>query len=216
MANVNINKKRGAAAEEALNALRGNLMLRFPEVRAVCLVGERPYADKLALARGLAERFAALEKRTLFVECVAIDRPAPADWRADGPALADYLAGKAELPKIVRKVSDCLDAIPCGAASRISELIARERMDALMAEARERYDFIIVDATSMATCADAAMAARRCDGALLLAEYHETRGDALKRAQQDLERNRIKLLGVVVAEPEKPEGNVTRILRKIR
>ena len=211
MANVDKMHKNGL--EEALNTLRGNLMLRYPDAKAICLTGERPYADKLPVTFGLARRFAAMGKRTLFVECAALERPVAEDWqKAGGPTLSDCLAGRAEAADIIRRVSESLDAIPSGAAAQISEYISGNRLGALLDGLRADYDVIIVDATALATCADAALVAARCDGALLLAEYRRTQGPEAQRVKTDLERDGIKLLGTVLVAPEKIKGRLTEIL----
>lgn len=67
--------------------------------------------------------------------------------------------------------------------------LGSSRMDALMSEWRERYDFVLLDSAPVLPVPDAARLARLCDRTLLLVRYESTMMHAAQRSYRMLEKN---------------------------
>ena len=67
-----------------------------------------------------------------------------------------------------------------------------------MAELRQRYDLVILDAAPVLSVTDGAIAATLADGALLVARHGVTTSDQAARAAEALQRVDARLLGTVL------------------
>jgi non-specific protein-tyrosine kinase len=80
------------------------------------------------------------------------------------------------------------------------EALASSRFDEVLAQARTRADFVIVDTAPAGALADAAVLAPRLDGMLLVISAGRTKRDRAQRAREQLERVNANLLGVVLTD----------------
>jgi Mrp family chromosome partitioning ATPase len=69
---------------------------------------------------------------------------------------------------------------------------------------RSAYDYTFLDAPPILRHADGILAGLFCDGVVLVARAGVTRGDALARARQQIERAGGKVLGVVLSQVRNP------------
>lgn len=80
----------------------------------------------------------------------------------------------------------------------IGDLIASERMDALLDWARKNFDYVILDLPPMAAASDAEGMTGLADGCLLVVRQNVAMAPALNKAVASLEGQRAKLLGCVL------------------
>ena len=109
--------------------------------------------------------------------------------------LSDGLLGTNPLPVI--RVTNQLTVLPAGAptASPMA-MLTSERMRQFMREARERFDWVILDTPPVGLISDASLLADLVDGVLLVIGAGGTPHAAIKRAISEFGRERI--LGVVL------------------
>ena len=116
--------------------------------------------------------------------------------------LGDILAGAAEVPPLVQ-VTPRLTLLTAGRpnADPLHGLTS-ERMRQLLREAREAFDFVIIDTPPVGLMTDASLLASMVDVALLVVRAVSTPYDLVKRAADTIGRHRIA--GVVLnrAEPQ--------------
>ncbi|MSQ23681.1 MAG: polysaccharide biosynthesis tyrosine autokinase [Chloroflexi bacterium] len=79
-----------------------------------------------------------------------------------------------------------------------AELLSLDRVDTLLAALREEADLILLDSPPAAVVADASILAPRVDGVVLVIDATRTRREPARRAKEQLERVKARLLGVVV------------------
>ena len=134
------------------------------------------------------------------------------------PALAQQLhvdaaaAGVAELvassdltiADAVRPVDTFnLDVITAGQPTGpVHELFRSPRLERLLAEARERYDYVIIDTPPLVPVVDSALLARLVDGVLLVVAANRTPRKLLEEALNQLDA--AKVLGIVFNSDSKP------------
>ena len=134
------------------------------------------------------------------------------------PALAKQLhvdaaaAGVAELvanadltiADVVRPVDTFnLDVITAGQpVGPVHELFRSPRLERLLAEARERYDYVIIDTPPLVPVVDSALLARLVDGVLLVVAANRTPRKLLEEALNQLDA--AKVLGIVFNSDSKP------------
>jgi capsular exopolysaccharide synthesis family protein len=130
------------------------------------------------------------------------------------PSLADYvgievdkglshiLAGEATLAEAIVKLNPSgLHILPGGDARKdVAELISGPRFKEILREAREMFDYIIIDAPPLAVFTDATVLINHADGAMLVIRANKTRYSAIDRAVEPIPKDRF--LGVVLNQSE--------------
>ena len=101
-----------------------------------------------------------------------------------------------------------LSLLPCGPLPHNpAELLTSPRFPALLAELRQRYDFVLVDTPPLLAVTDPCVVAARVDGVLLtISMSRKARPQAL-RAREILATLGAKILGVVVNRLDRESGS---------
>lgn len=130
------------------------------------------------------------------------------------PSLTDYLGIETEkgLSEILTKNASLADSIiklePAGlhllpggeARSDVAELISGPKFKEILRQAREMFDFIIIDAPPLGIFTDAAVLINHADGALLVVRANKTSYKDVDRVLESLPRDR--MLGTVLNQSE--------------
>jgi Mrp family chromosome partitioning ATPase len=168
------------------------------DLRVISVVGiEVPVA---AVARGLAESFAAGQESTLYVDVAAL-RGGRAMARKAG--LAEWLsaARSTMLPDVVPGRQPMLDVVPPGNAEALAgDPIPEDRWQTLLSLARESYRWTVVHVPPLVSSADGLLLARLVDGIALVVVPRHTTGPAAIQARDALVNAGGHLLGVVLAD----------------
>jgi capsular exopolysaccharide synthesis family protein len=77
-------------------------------------------------------------------------------------------------------------------------LFASEQLRSRIGELREEFDYVVIDAPAVGSCADAALIGQMADGVILVVEANSTRRETARIAKETLEGANAKLLGVVL------------------
>jgi protein-tyrosine kinase len=121
---------------------------------------------------------------------------------AQSPGLTDYLesSSKMNLKSLVQETFlPGLRILPSGKPSYLaSELLAKERMKQMMAEAQTEFPeyHIIIDSPPILSTPDPLVIARHVDGVLIVVRAGKTPRDYLTKALQSLNSN--KVMGIVL------------------
>lgn len=142
------------------------------------------------------------------VKCLIIDSdlrmPSLADYLGieTDRGLSDILAGKAKLKDSIIKLEPAgLHILPGGEArSDVTELISGPKFKEILREAREMFDYVIIDAPPLGIFTDATVLINHADGAMLVVRANKTKYAALDRVLETLPRER--MLGVVLNQSE--------------
>ena len=79
-----------------------------------------------------------------------------------------------------------------------SEMLGSQHMHKLLADLRDEYDVILVDAPPVLPVADALAIAPACDGAILVVRYGRTRRDQVTQTAAALRKAEVDVLGTVL------------------
>jgi succinoglycan biosynthesis transport protein ExoP len=119
--------------------------------------------------------------------------------------LADLIAGsKTSLADLIRRPDTCgFDVLPAGSSSRsVQKLFRAERFTQIIAEARERYDYVLLDTPPLVPVYDAAVLARQVDGVILVVAAAKTPRKLLGAALDLLDAS--KVIGLVFNDDTSP------------
>ena len=116
--------------------------------------------------------------------------------------LSDMLVGNARLKDSIIKLQPSgLHILPGGEARNdVAELLSGPRFKQILDEAREIFDFVIIDAPPLGIFTDAAVLINHADGAMLVLRANKTRYSLVDRALENVPRDR--MLGVVLNQSE--------------
>ena len=89
--------------------------------------------------------------------------------------------------------------LSCGSSADISAwLLNSESMKARVAELREAFDYVLIDAPPLGTYADGIALGQLADGLVLVLEANNTRREAASRVAEQLKAAQIRILGAVL------------------
>ena len=123
-----------------------------------------------------------------------------------GSGLSEGLTSRVETPLNVCQVSPNLTVLPAGHPTHDPMAgLTSDRMRRLLEEARESFDWVIIDTPPTVLLSDAHLLASMVDGTILVVRANETPFDLIKRATEAIGRSRI--LGVVLNGAESVQTN---------
>ncbi len=191
---------------EAFKALRTNISFCGDDVKTVAFTSSAPNEGKSSISFRLACSFAEDEKKVLFIDADIRKSVTTARYAVDTETvgLTHYLAGKKKMEEIIYSTSvKNLDAVFTGkTAPNPSELLGGKRFAALLEFAKEHYDYVIVDCPPLGSVIDAAVVARQCDGAVIVAEAGTISRKAVYHVKKQLNQASVRILGVVLNKVE--------------
>jgi capsular exopolysaccharide synthesis family protein len=116
--------------------------------------------------------------------------------------LSEILSGESTLQDSIIKLEPAgLHLLPGGAPrTDVAELISGPRFKEILREAREMFDFVIIDAPPLGIFTDATVLINQSDGALLVVRANRTRYSNVDRVLETLPRER--MMGVILNQSE--------------
>ena len=188
---------------EAFRRTRTNLQFSGPvgSQRSLLITSPSPGDGKTAVAINLATTLAHGNLRVLLIDCnfrrPAI-REAYAGTRPEG--LSNVLIAEGKLEDFVTKTDlPTLDVLSSGPMPPTpAELLGSAQMRALIKEAIEHYDRVILDGPPTLLISDATVMAMQVDGVILVARAAENTRGTLKRAREQLEGINARIVGAIL------------------
>jgi capsular exopolysaccharide synthesis family protein len=185
---------------EQLRILR-TALTQTPETRIVAITAARPDEGKTTLTVALARGLAASGSRVLAIDGDVRQPSFDAIFGAGGGAgLTDFLAGAAALDDII--MQDALSPLHVIGAGRQGQdalsLFLSKTLPALLAQLRERYDFVLIDVPPAFALAEAGVIARLADGALLCVRWGKTPSRVVQAAIVLLAEAHVKIFGAAL------------------
>jgi len=191
---------------EQFRALRTRLLQagERAQQRAFVVTSAGMGEGKTLTALNLAWLLAQTDGATALVIDADLRQPCAADYLGIDCnfGLSEVLTGETKLAQAIVKLQPSgLHLLPGGAAREdVAELLSGPRFGRLLDEARQMFDYIIIDAPPLGIFTDANLLINRADAALLVVRASVTRYAVVDRLLEQLPRERI--LGVVLNRAE--------------
>ncbi len=188
---------------EAYRSLRTNIQFSYVDesIGAVLVTSSGPKEGKSTTSANLVIAMAQSGKKVVLIDA---DLRRPVVHSIFGlekdEGLTNYLMDDISFEQMIKpSIMENLYIIPSGVLPpNPSELLASEKMKALLVKLREEFDFILFDTPPIIAVTDAAILSTIVDGAILVVSSGHTNYDALVRAKSLLDAVNTRILGALL------------------
>ncbi len=198
---ITVTDPRGAASED-YRSLRTSLLYSLVDTppKVVVVTSPGPSEGKSTTCANLGVVLAQVDKQTLIVDC---DMRKPTIHKIFGlrnlQGLVNVLAGEHGLHEVCQEALPGLKAITTGPIPpNPAELLSSRRFTELLNQAREGFDYVLLDVPPVGIVSDPAIAATQGDGVLLVVDAQNTRKGSVRQAMRSLEGVGANVLGTVM------------------
>lgn len=188
--------------EEAIKTLRTNIQFAGRDVKTIMFTSCYPNEGKSDTLFQLAKEIGKTGKKVLVLDADIRKSIYVRRYRINQSVngLSQYLSGQVDRKWIVYSTNfEGVDIVLAGpSAPNPSELLEEKAFDEFLEEKRREYDYILIDTPPMANLVDAAVVARRCDGAVLVIESELVSYKVAQKVQRQLQKSGCRILGAVL------------------
>lgn len=181
--------------------------------KSLLVASGMPGPEGTNVATNLAFALAAAECRVLLVDA-NFRRPAIARalGLSEGPGLGEVLAGESTLESAAQETDTAnLSVLTAGAVGeRRVERLMSDSMSRLMAEAKQGYDFVVVEVPPTVVSGDALGVAQHCDASVLVVKAMSDKRGLVARLRNELSETHAEFLGVVITGVRSSVGGYMR------
>ncbi|KAF0094485.1 MAG: Capsular exopolysaccharide family [Puniceicoccaceae bacterium 5H] len=189
---------------EACRTLRSSLFFMGadadrPEV--ILVTSSVPEEGKSTVAMNLAAAIALTSSKVLLVDAdLRRGQIAPTLHAARAPGLAEVLQQQVALDAAIQPTEiENLSFLASGAyPQRPGELLLSRRMDEILTQAREAYDYVVIDSAPILATDDTTSLAQRVDVALFVVRTNYTQTRQIKNSLERLRLRGAKIGGFVL------------------
>ena len=187
---------------EAVRAMRIGLELSSSggEAKVILITSSLPAEGKSAASMLLAASSAMSGHTTVLLDCDLRQQAVSEAFGKKQPGLSELLRGTAELSDVIDidpVTNTCV--IPAGSiVPNPADLLMSRRMRDLIAQLRNRYDYIVIDAPPLLPVIDALALATMVDKILVIVEWGQTPRAAISEAFKVLRPEAHRVAGIVL------------------
>ena len=189
--------------EEAIKTLRTNIQFcGSGSLKTILFTSTVSGEGKSATTVAVASSLGSIGKKVLLVDAdirksVLVKRH-EISGRPNG--LSQDLSGQEKLGEVIYHTNmENVDMILAGPYSpNPAELLEDELFKVLLENARELYDYIIIDTPPMLNLIDGAIIANQCDGAVIVVESGGISYRMAQKVKSQLEKSGCRILGAVL------------------
>ena len=196
------NRKHDYFYDEASKTLRTNIRFIGADVKSILVTSCYPNEGKSDVLFQLALELGNMGKKVLILDADIRNSRYLSRYQVgqEVRGLSEYLSGQIAGTEIIYTTNfPGVDIIFAGpVAPNPSELLEQHGYELLLRTLREKYDYILVDTPPIGQLSDAAIAAKHCDGALLVIEADKVGRSVALKAKEQLELSGCRLLGGVL------------------
>jgi capsular exopolysaccharide synthesis family protein len=194
----------GSAASEAYRTLRTSLLYAQVDAPPRVIVVTSPGAGegKSTVCANLGVTLAQADKATLIVDC-DFRKPAMHEFfgLSNAQGVVNVLAGEHDLGQVYQTpLPDlCLRVVTVGALPpNPAELLGSRRLLEFLSDARNEFDYVLLDSPPAGLVSDPAILAAQGDGVLLTLDMQRTRKGQVRKVMRRLNAVGASVIGTVL------------------
>jgi capsular exopolysaccharide synthesis family protein len=199
-----------STASEAFRTLRTSLLYAVVDTPPRVVLTTSPGASegKSTTCANLGVVLAQADKNTLLIDC---DLRRPSMHKVFGErnleGMTNVISGERSLSEVW---TEPLPGLKVVSAGRIppnpAEVLNSARFTELVEQARQQFDYVLIDSPPVEAVSDPLVVATRTDGVLLVLDSQRTRKSALRKAVRSLESVGARILGTVMNNVDKTQA----------
>ncbi|ULO08633.1 CpsD/CapB family tyrosine-protein kinase [Paenibacillus sp. 19GGS1-52] len=188
---------------EAFRALRTNIDFSSVDerIQIIMVTSSGPEEGKSTVTANLAAAYAQADKHVLLID---------GDLRKPTSHKTFSLSNRLGLSSLLSQQANLEDTIQESGVPNLSimtsgpippnpaEMMASNRMSAVLQELRHRFDIILIDTPPLLAVTDAQIVASKSDGVIMVVSYGKVKRDIAVKAKAGLDRVGARILGVVL------------------
>ena len=190
---------------ELFRLLRSNLQFMFPlkspdNGQVVMVTSSCSGEGKTFVSMNVAESLALLNKKAVLVGLdIRLPMLAQNLGLQSSPGVTNYLSGAIDdIDSLINHHSNC-DIIVAGPVPpNPSELLLSDRIEQLITELKQRYDYVIIDSAPIGLVSDTFSLSKYSDVTLYVSRANYTKKSFIKFLNSVVERGQLKNVAVVV------------------
>ncbi|HLR72328.1 MAG TPA: CpsD/CapB family tyrosine-protein kinase [Pseudogracilibacillus sp.] len=197
---------------EQYRTIRTNLQFSSVDetLQSILITSPNAAAGKSITSANVAIVYAQQGKKTLLIDADLRKPTVHYTFRLDNlRGLSNVLVGDSTIEDSIEKSDvDNLDILSCGPIPpNPSELLASKRMQDVLENAKQLYDFIIFDTPPALAVTDAKILANIVDGSLIVYRSGVTEMEEAERTADLMKDSKARLLGAVLNDRSKENSN---------
>lgn len=176
---------------EAYKSARTNMIFAMPGdgCKTILVTSSFPKEGKTTTCVNLSIVFAQTGKRILVIDCDLRKPRVHKLFRVNNDVgITDVLVGMKTIDDVVKKDKNTgVDFISCGTVPKTpAELLSSPKMEQVLEELKDKYDYIFLDAPPLMLVSDALVLAPKVSATFVVARQNYTEKDGLKEALSKL------------------------------
>lgn len=195
-------------AEEAYRVLRTNIssISLKNDIKTLSLVSPCHTDGKTTTTINLSVSMAKAGTRLLLIDA---DLRKPVIYKHFSGqkimGLTDVIAGRIDFEEAISGTeNNNFHILPSGSGPSFpTEYLSSPAFDDLLDQARQQYDFVIVDTPAMGSYIDAAVIASKTDGVLIVVKHERAYYRSILRVKKQLEKVNANVLGIILNKVSK-------------
>lgn len=195
---------------EGMNQLKTNLMFSGDNIHSIMITSSVPNEGKSSVAFNLARTLAENEKKVLLVDCDLRKSVMVGKYHMEGvnKGMTHYLTGQATCDEIIYETEEA--GFYIAVAGRLSpdptSLLNSELFEDFIKYARERFDYVVIDAPPLGLVIDAVIIGQLTDGAVIVIEQGVLKRKIVQDVVKQLKMGGIRILGAVLNKVDEKKG----------
>lgn len=187
---------------EAYKTLRSNIEFSGKNIRTITITSCTPNEGKSEVSFELSRSFAQNGNKVLMIDA-DLRKSVMREHLKSGRVrfgLSNYLVGQCSMEEATCATDEQgLDMMLAGPVTPTpSELLNSDTFTELLATAREKYDYVIVDSPPLGSVIDSAIIGKKCDGTILVLSSGTISYRFAQNVQGQLQKAGCRILGCVL------------------
>ncbi|MCR4851770.1 MAG: CpsD/CapB family tyrosine-protein kinase [Lachnospiraceae bacterium] len=199
---LHLDNKESYRSREAFKTLRTNIEFSGSDIKVICITSCTPNEGKSSIAINMARAFAEAGQRTLLVDADMRKSVLVGRYKTGAvkKGLIHYLVGRTQEEEVICKsnIKNLYLAFSGPVPPNPSELIGGDRFESFIRYAKDEYDMVLIDTPPLGSVIDAAVAAKQCDGTILVIENNAISYKFAQKVKEQLDVTGCRVLGAVL------------------
>lgn len=199
-------KELSHARKESLRVLKTNIQFCGDDVKTIVFTSAVPNEGKSTVVFDMARSLTESGKRVLLIDTdmrksVLLGRlRAKLPENAEIRGLSHFLSGQNKLAEVLyaTEIPRLFMIFAGPSVPNATEILEKKYFSELLEFGKKQFDYVLIDSAPVGAVIDAAVIAKKCDGAVLVVEQGEVSSRLILGVKKQLEASGVRILGAIL------------------